>query len=61
MKKYKVRTIQYHTSTKVVYVEAKNKAKAIAKARDYDWYDAEKDEFTGDIDRITVRNIEEIE
>ena len=43
----------------VAQIEAKNKAEAKAKAKNNDWYDAEGDEYTGDIHKIIVKDIKE--
>ena len=58
---YKVYTRELHVVKKTVYVEAKNKAEARCKVKDHDWYDAEPDEHTGDVDRTIIKNIEEID
>ena len=61
MKMYKVYTVELHVVKKTVYVEAKNKTQARSKVKDHDWYDAEPDEYTGDVDRTIIKNIEEID
>tara|TARA_R100001463_G_scaffold14310_1_gene37698 strand:+ start:3424 stop:3606 length:183 start_codon:yes stop_codon:yes gene_type:complete len=60
MKEYKIKTVQYLVFEKTVYVEAKNKTEAKNKAKNNDWYDAEGDEYTGDIICKKVDKIEEI-